>query len=343
MRGRLLAGFIFALAAMTAWAGAIPFAQSTPIAIAKNQTGSQVAPVTTLGRPGQTLRAVKNSGRRGTETVLPLRGGWRPFLTQVALSQPVTPAPVQLSTPAPQVDPTLAPDPTPTPTPNPTAKPQPTDAPDPTATPRATVNPTDTPEPTTAPTPKPTASPTPKPIATPSPTPKPTATPSPTPKPTATPTPKPTATPTPQPTNPPQTYTGHSHLWYPALDISADWGWYGCEYGGPDTLPGGVHRWGCGPKNNVYLLSHAWSTFKKLKKAYNNGTLRVGQNAWYADAQGNVTKYEVKWIRQVTVEYLNATAGEWALNDSPNEILTLQTCNGANNEYRIIVRLVQAD
>ena len=107
-------------------------------------------------------------------------------------------------------------------------------------------------------------------------------------------------------------------------------------------MPGGIWRWGCGPQNNVYLLSHAWSTFKKIKTAFNNGNLHVGQNVWYANAQGDVTKFEIKWIRQVTAEYLNSTAGDWALNDSPTPIMTLQTCNGANSELRIIVRLVPA-
>jgi hypothetical protein len=91
------------------------------------------------------------------------------------------------------------------------------------------------------------------------------------------------------------------------------------------------------------MLSHAWSTFKKLKVAYHDGTLKVGQNVWYANAQGNVTKFEIKWIRRVTANYLNATASEWALNDSPTPIMTLQTCDGAQDQYRLIVRLVPAN
>lgn len=77
--------------------------------------------------------------------------------------------------------------------------------------------------------------------------------------------------------------------------------------------------------------------------AYHSGAMQVGQNVWYANPQGVVTKWEVKWIRRVTDEYLDATAGEWALNDSPTPIMTLQTCDGANDEYRIIVRLVPAN
>jgi hypothetical protein len=45
----------------------------------------------------------------------------------------------------------------------------------------------------------------------------------------------------------------------------------------------------------------------------------------------------------VTDEYLDATAGDWALNDSPTPIMTLQTCDGRQDQYRIIVRLVPAD
>jgi hypothetical protein len=199
---------------------------------------------------------------------------------------------------------------------------------DPTTTPAPTdkPNPPDRPDPTASPTPKPTPSPTPKPTATA------------TPRPTASPTPAPTPTPA------PKDYSGRSHFWYPALNIDADWSWYGCDYGGdPNGLGGGIYRWGCGPANNIYLLSHAWSTFKKIKLAYHNGALQEGQNVWYANAQGDVTKWEVKWIRRVTDDYLDATAGEWALNDSPTPIMTLQTCDGSQDQYRIIVRLVPAD
>jgi hypothetical protein len=105
----------------------------------------------------------------------------------------------------------------------------------------------------------------------------------------------------------------------------------------------GVFRWGCGPSSNIYLLSHAASTFSKIRRAFHDGTLQVGQNVWYSNAQGEVTKWSVQWIRRVTGEYLNATASEWALNDSPTPIMTLQTCDGAQSQLRIIVRLVPAD
>lgn len=127
------------------------------------------------------------------------------------------------------------------------------------------------------------------------------------------------------------------------MNIDASWDWYGCNYGGSSVMPDGVWRWGCGPDSNIYLLSHASSTFKKLKLAYHSGALQVGQNVWYANPSGDVTKWEVKWIRRVTAIYLESTAGEWALNDSPTPIMTLQTCDGAQSELRIVVRLVPAN
>jgi hypothetical protein len=360
MRGRFLAGFILALAAITAWAGAIPFAQSAPVAIAYTGTQPQVAPQTALQSPQPALAALPRVQDGPAPGRPDARLDWRSLIAPRATVKPADPTPVPLATPVPQDEPTDGPAATPGPdataTPRPTDAPDPTDRPDPTATPRVTPAPTDAPDPTASPTPKPTASPTPKPTASPtpkptaSPTPKPTASPtpkptaSPTPKPTASPTPRPTASPTPAPTAPPQAnYTGRSHFWFPALNIDTDWGWYGCDYGGPDALPGGIWRWGCGPQNNIYLLSHAWSTFKKIKTAYHNGTLQVGQNVWWSNAQGDVTKFEIRWIRRVTAEYLNATASEWALNDSPTPIMTLQTCDGADDQFRIIVRLVPAN
>jgi len=132
-------------------------------------------------------------------------------------------------------------------------------------------------------------------------------------------------------------------FWYPALGIERHWEWYGCDYGGsPDGLGPGIYRWGCGARNNVYLMSHAWSTFKAVKRGYHSGAMDVGQPVWYANGQGDVSKWKVKWIRRVAVDYFDATAGEWAVNDSDTPIMTLQTCDGANDQYRIVVRIVPA-
>lgn len=219
--------------------------------------------------------------------------------------------------------------PAPQPTPAPTAERVEPPSPEATNQPQA---PADV---TAAPTVAPTAEPTPR--ATAQPTPRPTA--EATPQPTAEPTPKPEASPPPT-----QIFSGASRFWYPALDIESHWDWYGCDHGGdPTGLGPGVYRWGCGARNNVYLLSHASSTFAALRRAFHSGALQVGQSAWYADEQGDVSHWTVKWIRRVTGEYLNATATEWASNDSETPIMTLQTCDGADSQYRIIVRLVPAD
>lgn len=205
----------------------------------------------------------------------------------------------------------------------------------PTATPTAepTARPTLTAAPPAQPKPVPTA--TAKATAQP---PSPSPTPAPTPAPTAKPTPQPTPTPKPGPV-----YEGTSHFWYPALGVDASWRWYGCDYGGdPDGLGRGVYRWGCGAVNNVYLMSHAWSTFKAIREGYHSGAMKEDQAVWYADGKGKVSQWRVKWIRRVDVDYFNQTAGEWASNDSAKPIMTLQTCDGRNNEFRIIVRLVPA-
>lgn len=248
---------------------------------------------------------------------------------------------------------TVAPDPTPwvvgfapqvsfsTPTATPVPVPDVTgaelapDRPDPTAQP----TPAPTPEPTPAPTPRPTPKPEPKSTQQAAPkTPKPTPDPTPTPKPT----PKPSPTPTPTP-KPPPTYSGTSHFWYPALGISRPWKWYGCEYGGAASLGYyDVYRWGCAGTNNIYLMGHASGSFYPLWRGYHSGKLKTGQSVYYADAQGHVKQWRVLWIKHVTTTYLNNTAGSWATNASSTPIMTLQTCDGSYNQYRIIVRLVPA-
>jgi hypothetical protein len=226
----------------------------------------------------------------------------------------------------------------------PTATPVP--VPDLTSAELAPVRPDPTAQPTPAPTPEPTPAPTAKP--TPKPEPKSTQqaapkTPKPTPDPTPKPTPKPSPSPTPTP-KPAPSYTGTSHFWYPALDISRPWKWYGCEYGGSASGLGyyDVYRWGCAGANNTYLMGHASGSFYNLWRGYHTGKLKTGQSVYFADAKGKVTQWRVLWIKHVTTTYLNNTAGSWATNASSTPIMTLQTCDGSYNQYRIMVRLVPA-
>ena len=197
------------------------------------------------------------------------------------------------------------------------------------------------PEASPSPTPTPTAATAPKARSKP-PKAAPKATPTPTPAPSPRQTPKPPKNePEPAPEPPASSYSGTSRLWYPALGIKAAWKWYGCAHGGsPDGLGAGIYRWGCVPKNNVYLMSHAWSTFEAVRRGYHSGAMRTGQSVWYANSQGDVSQWKVKWVKRVTLEHFRATMWEWAANDSPGPIMTFQTCDGRNDQFRIIVRLV---
>ena len=133
------------------------------------------------------------------------------------------------------------------------------------------------------------------------------------------------------------TYHGTNHVWIPRLGISKGVQSFPCSRTRPPDA--GVYRWGCAGRNNVYLLSHAWSTFKPLHDAYVRGTLRKGMPVWYADGGGHVHEYRVIWWR-VTAP---TTAASWAWAALPSPGMTLQTCVGANSEYRLMVRLDRVD
>jgi hypothetical protein len=89
-----------------------------------------------------------------------------------------------------------------------------------------------------------------------------------------------------------------------------------------------VYRWGCAGRNNVYLLSHAWSTFKPLHDAYTAGRLRKGLQVVYADGGGRVHTYAAIWWKVVAP----TTAASWAWASLSTPSMTLQTCVGANSQ-----------
>ena len=129
---------------------------------------------------------------------------------------------------------------------------------------------------------------------------------------------------------------GTNHFWFPALGISNAVHMFNCA--GSYVIPSGIWHFGCNSARNIYLMSHAWSDFRALRAAYHAGSLKTGMAAFYAGPDGKVLRYKVAWIRHVTVGTFNAGYWEWAINDVP--AVTLQTCDGAKSEYRIIVRLV---
>jgi hypothetical protein len=160
-------------------------------------------------------------------------------------------------------------------------------------------------------------------------TPKPAAAKSATPKPSA---PKAASTATARSST--RTFAGRNHVWIPSLGISRSVSWFPCSR---STPPGNlVYRWGCAGRNNVYLFGHAYSVMKPLHDAYVSGRLRKGMAAWYADASGRVRRYVVSYWRVVRPD---GDIG-WAYAAQSRPSLTLQTCVGANSQYRLVVRLV---
>lgn len=130
------------------------------------------------------------------------------------------------------------------------------------------------------------------------------------------------------------TYAGRNHVWIPALGIDRSVAFFSCT---SSAYPGDVvYRWGCAGGNNVYLFGHAHSVFKPLHDAYVRGALRKGMQVIYADGAGNVSTYAVQWWKVTTPD-----KGEFAYAAQGTPSLTLQTCVGAQSQYRLIVRLTK--
>ena len=128
-------------------------------------------------------------------------------------------------------------------------------------------------------------------------------------------------------------YHGTNHVWMPTLGISKGVIPFPCSRStSPDNY---VYRWGCAGRNNVYLLGHAYGVFKALHDAYYNGKLRVGMPVIYADGSGRTHLFRV-----TTWRVTSPADVVWAYSSQPRLSMTLQTCVGANSQYRLDVRLV---
>lgn len=129
-------------------------------------------------------------------------------------------------------------------------------------------------------------------------------------------------------------FKGSNHLWIPALGINRSVSFFSCT---SSAYPANrVYRWGCAGSNNVYLFGHAYSVFKPLHDAYVRGRLSKGMKVMYADARGHVSTYAVSWWKVTTPDN-----SAWAYAGQSRPSLTLQTCVGANSQYRLIVRLIK--
>ena len=127
------------------------------------------------------------------------------------------------------------------------------------------------------------------------------------------------------------TSTVTNHLWIPELGINRSVVWFPCSR---SQEPGSaVYRWGCAGRNNVYLFAHAGGAFSALHDAYVNGTLHVGMVATYANASGHITHYRVTAWKVVSPSDISWSGSLRHLG------MTLQTCVGTNNAYRLDVRL----
>lgn len=133
----------------------------------------------------------------------------------------------------------------------------------------------------------------------------------------------------------PVVYAGRNHFWFPSLGINQAVYGYACDSSAP---PGPqVYRWGCAGTNNVYLLAHAGGKFGPLHDAYVAGRLKAGMLAIYADSAGHVHYYRLEWVK-VTAPLASS---HWAWDPQAVSSLTLQTCLGAQSQWRIFVRFVE--
>lgn len=129
--------------------------------------------------------------------------------------------------------------------------------------------------------------------------------------------------------------TPRDHVWIPSLGIDRPVHLFPCpRQQPPDDL---IYSWGCAGENNVYLLGHAQSVFRPLHDAYVAGRLSEDLTVVYADDHGIFHVYRVAWWR-LTRPTPDANWA-WAPQDRPS--MTLQTCVGADSEYRLMVRLVE--
>ena len=129
-------------------------------------------------------------------------------------------------------------------------------------------------------------------------------------------------------------YKGRNHVWIPSLGISDAVLPYACSR--TRDPADYMYRWGCAGHNNVYILGHARSVMKPLHDLYVSGGLRKGLVALYADADGRIRAYQVTEWRVVL-----PTEIAWQIAAQPVPSMTLQTCVGKNDRYRLNVRLVE--
>lgn len=130
-------------------------------------------------------------------------------------------------------------------------------------------------------------------------------------------------------------FGGHNRFSIPTLGINSTIGTTSCGV----LIPNGIWYWPCAGRNNLYLMGHAWGVFAPVHNGYHSGLLTAGLTALYSDGAGVVHRYRLLWVEDLPVAVWGKGA-TWAATSS--SVITLQTCDGATDNYRIIVRFVPA-
>lgn len=126
---------------------------------------------------------------------------------------------------------------------------------------------------------------------------------------------------------------GPNQLNIPAIGIDARIRTVACGR----LIPDGIWRWPCAGANNIYLLGHNWGIFHPLQVAYHAGLLKPGLVLMYSDQRAVIHHYRLAWARSLSMtEFGQGDA--WAATAGP--VITLQTCDGAGDSRRLIVRFV---
>jgi hypothetical protein len=112
---------------------------------------------------------------------------------------------------------------------------------------------------------------------------------------------------------------------------------WGCS---GSNLPNRALRWGCSGRNNQFLVGHAYGVFHPYYLAYKYHRFKTGMTATFTKPSGAVTKYRLVWVRLVPKSYIwkGQTGDVWAWGPTSKVSITMQTCWGATNKYRIVTR-----
>ena len=126
----------------------------------------------------------------------------------------------------------------------------------------------------------------------------------------------------------------------PGIGLYAPVYYWGC---GNAVVPNLALRWGCVGSNNKFIVGHAYGVFHAYYLAYARHRLTTGLVATFTDTAGHATRYRLSWVRLVPKSYVwrGLTGERWAWNNTSTPTLTLQTCWGSTNAYRIVTRFTR--